>query len=59
MTPEDFESPTWQKIGKVRPHQWKNYVSEDVRRLWQSFNNEQKKALAECFEEIASREEWD
>ncbi|MNG64071.1 hypothetical protein D3C73_216130 [compost metagenome] len=51
-------SPIWRKRNNY-PHDWHNYVSEDVRAMWQTFTEDQKLKLFECFDEIAGREEWD
>lgn len=59
MTPQDYEFPAWEEDENRTPHDWKSYVSYDVRRMWPDFTTKQKMILAECFEEIASREEWD
>lgn len=55
--PSDWESPDWQSLSVV--HEWKRYVSDRVRELWHSFTDEQKIALAQQADEIASKEEWD
>lgn len=55
----DYLTPAWRNDGAHTPHDWHNYVSDEVRSLWHTFTDEQKLALGKCFEEIASREEWD
>lgn len=55
--PDDYASPQWDKAGKT--HEWKNYVGEHVKRLWGTFTDEQKAAIAAGAEEAAGREEWD
>ena len=54
---EDFEIPDWDDCQKV--HDWKNYVTKEVRDLWSSFSLEQRKALASNFSDQADLEEWD
>lgn len=56
--PGDEINPQWRRERRS-PHDWHNYVSQDVREIWSTFNAEQKKALAECFDDIASNEVWD
>jgi len=56
-TPKDWENPKWEDAERV--HEWKNYVSAEVRGMWDTFTPEQKQALARSAEECASREEWD
>lgn len=55
--PPDWRNPEWHIKDKV--HNWRNYVSEEIENMWQTFSDEQKKALAECFDSAADREEWD
>lgn len=47
----------WNDGGRV--HNWRNYVGEHVRALWDQMSDQQKIAIAldaDCF---ASREEWE
>ena len=57
IVPPDWESPDWDEDNRV--HNWRNYVSDEVKALWQTFSIPQKQALAAGFEEVALREEWD
>jgi hypothetical protein len=45
------------EVGKV--HDWRNYISAEVRALWDGFTDAQKLALARQADELAGREEWD
>ena len=47
----------WDEGGKV--HNWRNYVTDDVRAIWHTFNPEQKVALARMADTFAGREEWE
>ncbi len=58
IIPDDWEQPLWRAQSDV-PHDWHNYVSADVKSLWGTFTDIQKQALASCFDDIASHEEWD
>ena len=42
-----------------RVHDWRNYISKEVRQMWQSFTPEQRAALARQADEQAGQEEWD
>lgn len=42
--PWDSQHPNWDNIQGLG--NWKRYVSEEVRRLWQTFTPEQREALA-------------
>lgn len=57
MEESEFYQPDWNAGGKT--HNWRNYVGEEVKRQWPYFDVKQKRALAENFQEIADREEWD
>lgn len=53
----DWEHPNWNNLSKT--HDWKNYVSDKVIEIWDTFNNEQKQVLSENYNEMANKEEWD
>jgi hypothetical protein len=57
MKLSDWWRPDWNAGGKV--HNWRNYVSEEVRAMWDTFNDDQKKALYRQANDSAEREEWD
>lgn len=59
MLKNRFITPDWPGDRECEPHDWRKYVSKDVRRIWTDFTPEQRTLLGECFDEIASREEWD
>jgi|WetSurMetagenome_2_1015567.scaffolds.fasta_scaffold232024_3 hypothetical protein len=50
-------APDW--VGAGKAHDWRNYISEEVRLLWNTFTLAQKQALMRQAEEIAGREVWD
>jgi len=49
----DFE-PAWKNA-----HDWRKYVTGDLREIWQSFTLGQKLAIAENAQRIADSEEWE
>jgi hypothetical protein len=55
--PHDWEHPRWEDAGKV--HEWKNYVSDELADMWQTFTSAQKQAIARNAAEQASNELWD
>ncbi|HDX8785368.1 recombinase RecA [Klebsiella michiganensis] len=59
MSEDNYLCPEWAKTGNNIPHDWKKYVSEEVMAIWGNFSESQRMALGRCFDEIASREEWD
>ncbi len=57
MTPEEYLSPEWSDREKV--HDWKNYASEELKRIWHTFTDKQKRVVAEALTEAAEREDWE
>ena len=56
-TPRDWDAPDWDNAGRV--HDWKNYVSKEVRTKWATFSDELKMMLARQADEAAGNEEWE
>lgn len=50
-------NPDWDKAGRV--HDWRNYVNQELRDLWPTFTEEQRQAIKQNADEIASCEEWE
>lgn len=59
MNDDKYLNPEWPKNSVITPHDWMRYVSQDVRLLWSTFTPGQRVALGQCFEEIATFEDWD
>lgn len=55
--PNDWEEPKWEVKDKV--HCWRNYVSDNLKNIWDTFDCDQKQIIAEAFQEIADGEDWD
>lgn len=55
--PRDAIEPDWGSAGWV--HEWKNYISEDLQRIWGTFTAVQKALIAESAQQVADSEEWD
>ena len=53
----DCLEPDWTRAERV--HDWRNYISDDLRSLWDTFTVAQKLAIARNAEEAAGREHWD
>jgi|GEM_PF-2148254 len=53
----DWKSPNWENARRI--HDWRNYISEEIRDMWSTFTDGQKKALAISAEERAGCEIWD
>ena len=47
---------TWHDIGKV--HDWRNYVPDDVKRIWNTFEHYQQDAIQAMAQGMADKEEW-
>ena len=56
-TPKDWQNPEWDVYDMV--HGWRNYVSDEVRLMWETFTDEQKQAIARMAHAEAMREDWD
>lgn len=52
----DCLKPDWDSASHV--HDWRWYVTDDLRRLWPQFSDEQRRAIACAFEEVAKAEVW-
>ena len=57
MIPHDYKDPRWDVCERV--HCWRNYISNNLREIWDTFTDEQKAAIAESADDAASMEEWD
>lgn len=55
--PPDYFSPDWGSCGRV--HEWKNYISSEVRALWKTFTLLQRASLARQADAMALAEDWD
>jgi hypothetical protein len=55
--PADWGAPDWDSASIV--HEWKSYISEEMRQMWDSFSDAQKIAIARNAEDQAAFEEWD
>ena len=54
---QSVAAPSWDEAERV--HDWRYHVSENVQAMWPTFTIEQKLALAEQANDIASNEDWD
>ena len=57
MTPDDYLDPKWRDVDRV--HNWRNYVTAELREKWPQFSEETRRIVAECLQDIANREDWD
>lgn len=55
--PMDWES--WRREMGRPIHEWRVYVTDEVRALWHTFTPEQKVAVMRMADEMAGREQWD
>ena len=53
----EFLNPDW--TDKNRVHNWKNYISKEMKEMWDSFTDEQKIAIGENADDMAGDERWD
>lgn len=57
MTPKDYKNPHWEVYDRV--HGWRNYISEELAKIWDTFSDSQKKIIAENADRLAMLEDWD
>lgn len=57
VTPPDYRDPDWDDHHRV--HNWRNYITPDLRLRWSTLPDDLKAILARNADEIASAEEWD
>lgn len=55
--PKDYLEPEWSVDNPV--HNWRNYISTDIKELWSTFDSAQKSAIARQARDQASEEDWD
>ena len=55
--PTNWENPDWETSNKV--HDWRNHVSDGIIKIWDTFSQEQKMAIAISANDEASNEEWE
>lgn len=53
----EYLNPEWAMTTKV--HDWRNHVPFEIRSIWETFSMDQRKALYEWANCLASMEEWD
>lgn len=58
---EAAENPNWVTYDAPgwRVHDWRSYITEDVRASWDAMPLEAKCAIIDCCQDAADREEWD
>jgi hypothetical protein len=54
---DSLNNVDWEHGGNV--HNWRRHVPVNVRKIWDSFFEFQKKALYEWAESLADGEEWE
>lgn len=59
VQPQDFYFPDWRTSSRTKCHEWKNYISDAVMRLWNTFNLEQRLAIAQQALDQANQEDWE
>lgn len=57
MIDQQYLKPDWS--DKNRVHNWKNWVSDEVQQIWDSFTDEQKSAIGRMAEDRAASEIWE
>jgi len=57
MKVDDCYNPKWDEAGRV--HDWRNYISEEMRAIWPTFTDDQKKIIAANADDEAGNEHWE
>ena len=55
--PQDYDQPKWNHYNRV--HNWRNHITPEIQRIWDTFNDEQKRAIACMAQCNADCEEWE
>jgi len=50
----DYVNPHWFEARKV--HDWRNYISEELRSTWGGFTHDQRRVIAENAQKFADKE---
>ena len=58
---KDAVNPNWEEFDKGfhRVHNWRTYITEEVRAHWNNISVIGRCAVISCCEAMADREEWD
>ena len=54
---EPYLNPDWSETSKV--HNWKEYLSGEIKEIWNEFSVKQKHLIYRNAEDMALWEEWD
>lgn len=56
-TPRDYANPDFTDYDAV--HNWRNYIGDELRAIWATFSDEQKRVIARQANITAEAEDWD
>lgn len=54
----DYLSPIWPSDNEKLVHDWRRYISQDMRDSWHDFRDYQKRMIYENAQAMADAEEW-
>lgn len=54
---KEIEHPKWD--AALRTHDWRNYISYDIREAWPNLSLETKTVVYRVAQEVADDEDWD
>lgn len=54
---EHADTPRWKEAGRV--HEWRRYIGERTRAIWDTFTPEQRLALMRDAQDASMNEEWE
>ena len=53
----NYLNPDWKAAEMV--HDWRNYISDELIAIWDTFTDEQKRLIAKSADDAAGKEEWE
>jgi hypothetical protein len=56
---EKYLNPDWVLTGHKHVHEWRCYVTDEVKAMWPSFTPEQRAAIGRMAQAAADQEHWD
>lgn len=54
---DDWDAPEFKAV--LGPHNWRSYITPQLKDVWPSFTEWQRKVIAHALNEAASNEQWD
>lgn len=52
-----LNNPQWENTQRI--HDWRNYIPQEIRKLWDSLSEDSKMMAYYIAEEVATKEDWE